>query len=91
MVFALGYAGSGKTYIATVHAIQQLQSRAVSKVVITRPNIAVDDKDIGFLPGDIMKKMAPWTKPVLDVFEEYYSMKEIAHICLLYTSDAADE
>ena len=80
MIFALGYAGSGKTYLATLFAIQQLQSRAVSKVVITRPNIAVDDKDIGFLPGDILKKMAPWTKPVLDVFEEHYSMKEIAHM-----------
>ena len=80
MVFALGYAGSGKTYLATLFAIQQLQSRSVSKVVITRPNIAVDDKDIGFLPGDILKKMAPWTKPVLDVFEEHYSMKEIAHM-----------
>ena len=80
MVFALGYAGSGKTYLATLYAIQQLQSRAVSKVVITRPNIAVDDKDIGFLPGDILKKMAPWTKPVLDVFEEHFGMKEIAHM-----------
>jgi len=80
MVFALGYAGSGKTYLATLFAIQQLQSRAVSKVVITRPNIAVDDKDIGFLPGDILKKMAPWTKPVLDVFEEHFGMKEIAHM-----------
>jgi phosphate starvation-inducible PhoH-like protein len=80
MVFALGYAGSGKTYLSTLYAIQQLRAGAVSKVVITRPNIAVDDKDIGFLPGDILKKMAPWTKPVLDVFEEHYNSKEIAHM-----------
>jgi phosphate starvation-inducible PhoH-like protein len=77
IVFAIGYAGTGKTYLATLYAIQQLKSGAVDKIVITRPNIAVDDKDIGFLPGDIMKKMAPWTKPVLDVFEEYFSVKEI--------------
>ena len=80
IVFAIGYAGSGKTYLATLYAIQQLKSGAVSKIVITRPNIAVDDKDIGFLPGDILKKMAPWTKPVLDVFEEHYSLKEIAYM-----------
>ena len=73
----MGYAGSGKTYLATLFAIQQLRQGVVQKIVITRPNIAVDDKDIGFLPGDIMKKMAPWTKPVLDVFEEHYSIKDI--------------
>lgn len=78
IVFAVGYAGTGKTYLATLYAIQQLKAGAIDKIVITRPNIAVDDKDIGFLPGDIMKKMAPWTKPVLDVFEEYYSTKDIA-------------
>ena len=80
IVFAVGYAGSGKTYLATLFAIQQLKAGAVDKIVVTRPNIAVDDKDIGFLPGDIMKKMAPWTKPVLDVFEEYYSVKDITHM-----------
>lgn len=80
IVFAVGYAGSGKTYLATLYAIQQLKNGHCDKIVVTRPNIAVDDKDIGFLPGDIMKKMAPWTKPVLDVFEEYYSVKEIANM-----------
>ena len=80
IVFACGYAGSGKTYLATLYAIRCLKEGTCDKIVITRPNIAVDDKDIGFLPGDIMKKMAPWTRPVLDVLEEYYSVKEIAHM-----------
>jgi len=80
IVFAVGYAGTGKTYLATLFAIQQLKAGAVDKIVISRPNVAVDDKDIGFLPGDIYKKMSPWTKPVLDVFEEYYSVKEITHM-----------
>lgn len=80
IVFAVGYAGTGKTYLATLYAIQQLKAGLVDKVVITRPNVAVDDRDIGYLPGDIMKKMAPWTKPVLDVFEEYYSVKDIAEM-----------
>lgn len=80
IVFGHGYAGSGKTYLATLYAIQCLKQGTIAKVVITRPNVAVDDKDIGFLPGDILKKMSPWTKPILDVFEEYYSTKEIAQL-----------
>ena len=77
IVFGHGYAGSGKTYLATLYAIQCLKNGTIDKVVVTRPNIAVDDKDIGYLPGDILKKMSPWTKPVLDVFEEYYTTKEL--------------
>ena len=77
IVFAIGYAGTGKTYLATLYALQCLKNGTVDKVIVTRPNIAVDDKDIGFLPVDIMKKMSPWTKPVLDVFEEYYSQREL--------------
>lgn len=77
IVFAIGEAGTGKTYIATLFAIIQLKSGTCNKIVITRPNVAVDDRDIGFLPGNIYQKMSPWTKPILDVFEEYYSVKEI--------------
>ena len=77
IVFAMGYAGSGKTYLATLFAIQQLRQGVVQKIVITRPNIAVDDKDIGFLPGDIMKKMAPWTRPIFDIIGEYYKQSDI--------------
>ena len=77
IVFACGYAGSGKTYLATLYAVQCLKDGTCDKIVITRPNIAVDDKDIGFLPGDILKKMAPWTRPVMDVLEEYFTVKEI--------------
>jgi phosphate starvation-inducible PhoH-like protein len=77
IVFAHGYAGSGKTYLATLWAIKCLKEGSCEKIIITRPTISVDDKDIGYLPGDILKKMAPWTKPVLDVLEEYYSVKEI--------------
>jgi phosphate starvation-inducible PhoH-like protein len=78
IVFAVGFAGTGKTYIATQWAISQLKAGAVDKIVISRPNIAVDDQDIGFLPGNILQKMAPWTRPIFDVFEEYYSVKELA-------------
>jgi phosphate starvation-inducible PhoH-like protein len=80
IVFAIGPAGTGKTMLATEAAIKGLNEGKYDKIVITRPNVAVDDKDIGFLPGDILAKMTPWMMPILDVFAEYYSQKEIVHM-----------
>lgn len=75
--FGVGPAGSGKTYIATLAALAELKNNNIDKIIIARPNVAVDDRDIGFLPGDILEKMKPWVKPILDIIEEYYSPKEI--------------
>jgi phosphate starvation-inducible protein PhoH and related proteins len=80
IVFGIGPAGTGKTIMATTWAIKELRAGRFERIIMTRPNLAVDDKDIGFLPGDIFKKMAPWTAPILDVFAEYYSQKEIQHM-----------
>ena len=77
VTFAVGPAGTGKTLIATLHAIKCFKQGLVEKIVITRPNVAVDDRDIGYLPGDILKKMTPWMMPVLDVFAEFYTQIEI--------------
>lgn len=76
IVIVSGPAGTGKTLLSTTYAIKALQAGDVKKIVISRPNIAVDDRDIGFLPGDIMEKMAPWTRPFADIFCEYYSQTE---------------
>jgi phosphate starvation-inducible PhoH-like protein len=80
VVFAVGPAGCGKTLLATMHAIKCFKAGLVEKIVITRPNVAVDDKDIGYLPGDILKKMTPWMMPVLDVFGEYFTQAEIQYM-----------
>jgi phosphate starvation-inducible PhoH-like protein len=77
IVFATGPAGTGKTMLTTLHGIKMLKEGAVSKIVISRPNVAVDDTDIGYLPGDIVAKLSPWMMPILDVFAQYYSQKEI--------------
>ena len=77
IVFAVGPAGTGKSYVATLYAIQCLKNGTVDKIVITRPNVATDDRDIGYLPGDIYAKLAPWVRPILDIFEEYYPVKTI--------------
>lgn len=77
IVFAVGPAGCGKTLLATMAAVKALKEGVIERIVITRPNVAVDDNDIGYLPGDILKKMMPWMMPIIDVFSEYYTQKEI--------------
>jgi len=77
IVFAVGPAGTGKTLLGVQMAIKSLQEQAVEKIVITRPAVSVDEEH-GFLPGTLNEKMAPWTRPIFDVFEEYYTTQEIS-------------
>ena len=77
IVLAIGPAGTGKTMLAVQHGIKMFQEGIVDKIVVTRPAVSVDE-DLGFLPGDLNEKMAPWTRPIFDVFGEYYQQKEIA-------------
>lgn len=77
LVFCLGPAGTGKTLFACNEAIKQLRDGGIEKIVITRPIVAVEDEQLGFLPGNINKKMDPWTRPIFDIFSEYCSMPEI--------------
>jgi phosphate starvation-inducible protein PhoH and related proteins len=79
IIFAYGPAGTGKTYIAVLAAIQALKEGRCQKIVLTRPAVSVDEQH-GFLPGTLIEKMAPWTRPLFDVFEEYYSPQEINHM-----------
>lgn len=76
IVFAIGPAGTGKTLLAVLHGIKLFQEGIVDKIVVTRPAVSVDE-DLGFLPGTLNEKMAPWTRPIFDVFAEYYHKKEI--------------
>lgn len=76
IVFASGPAGTGKTMMAVLAAIRSLKAGEIDKIVVTRPAVSVDEQH-GFLPGTLVEKMAPWTRPIFDVFEEYYSPKEI--------------
>ena len=79
MVFAVGPAGTGKTLLAVVRAIQALRSQEVTRIILTRPAVSVDEKH-GFLPGTLNEKMEPWTRPIFDVFEEYYGLAETARM-----------
>lgn len=76
IIFATGPAGTGKTMIAVLAAIRALKSGICKKIVVTRPAVSVDEQH-GFLPGTLVEKMAPWTRPIFDIFEDYYSPQEI--------------
>jgi len=76
IVLVVGPAGTGKTLLACSTAIYQLKNGNINKIIITRPMVTVEE-DLGFLPGNIQKKMDPWTRPIFDIFGEYYSQCEL--------------
>ena len=80
IVFATGPAGTGKTMLAMLAGIKAFKEGQVSKLILTRPAVGVDDEKHGFLPGNINAKMEPWTKPLFDVIQEYYSPREVARM-----------
>lgn len=81
ILFSVGPAGTGKTLLATQTAIKLLKDRQIDKIIVTRPAVSVDEQH-GFLPGDLNKKMEPWTRPIFDVFSEYYYAKEIQNMLI---------
>ena len=76
LIIAVGPAGTGKTLFACLKAISQLKNGEINKLIITRPVVTVEE-DIGFLPGNIVKKMDPWTRPIFDLFLEFFSKTEL--------------
>jgi phosphate starvation-inducible PhoH-like protein len=77
LLFAVGPAGTGKTMLACNYAIKELKDGNIEKIIITRPVIPVEEEEIGFLPGNINKKMDPWMTPIFDIFNEFYPRKDI--------------
>jgi len=77
ILLSLGPAGTGKTLFACQKAINQLKKEEIKKIIITRPTITVEEEEIGFLPGSIAQKMDPWTRPIFDIFHEYFSKSEV--------------
>ena len=79
--FIIGKAGSGKTLLACQVALDMFFKKMVNKIIITRPLVTVEE-DLGFLPGNIVKKMDPWTRPIFDLFSEHYSKAEVDNLLL---------
>ena len=76
IVFGIGPAGTGKTLLACQAAVKAFIAGEVERIVVTRPAVSADE-DLGFLPGTLEEKMAPWTRPIFDVFREYFYSGEI--------------
>lgn len=68
-VIVCGYSGTGKTYISATYAANMYLSKLIHKIVLTRPNVSVG-KDLGYFPGDLNEKFAPWAAPVMDILKE---------------------
>jgi len=76
VVIGTGPAGTGKTLLACHAGSKALMSGQVQKLVLTRPAVSVDEQH-GFLPGNVNKKMEPWTRPMFDALYRYFSVKKI--------------
>ena len=70
IVFGIGPAGTGKTYVTATYAADCYTLKQIDRIVITRPHVSVG-KDIGFLPGSLEEKTYPWALPVLDVLQKH--------------------
>lgn len=76
IVFGVGPAGTGKTMLAVQVAVKLFKEGVIDQIIVTRPAVSADE-DLGFLPGTLEQKMAPWTRPIFDVLREYFNAREI--------------
>ncbi len=90
LVFALGPAGTGKTYVSVAMAVKALKNKHVKKIIITRPAVEAGE-NLGFLPGDLKEKIDPYLRPIYDALNDmipfeklqYYMEREIIEIAPL--------
>jgi len=76
LVLALGPAGTGKTYLAIAKAVEALEAGKVGRIVLSRPAVEAGES-IGFLPGDMEDKLAPYLRPLYDALTDRLSMKRV--------------
>jgi len=76
LVLALGPAGTGKTYLAIAKAVEALEAGRVARIVLSRPAVEAGES-IGFLPGEMEDKLAPYLRPLYDALSDRLSMKRV--------------
>jgi len=90
LVFAIGPAGTGKTFVSVALAVKALKNKQVKKIIITRPAVEAGE-NLGFLPGDLKEKIDPYLRPIYDALDDmvtfeklkYYMEREIIEIAPL--------
>ena len=76
LVMALGPAGTGKTYLAIAKAVEALEAGSVGRIVLSRPAVEAGES-LGFLPGEMEDKLAPYLRPLYDALSDRLSMKRV--------------
>lgn len=76
MVFAIGPAGTGKTYTGIAIAVKALKSKIVKRIILTRPAVEAGE-NLGFLPGDLQDKIDPYLKPIYDALEDMIPIQKM--------------
>lgn len=76
LVFSIGPAGTGKTYVAVVNALSKLREGSIKKIILTRPAVEAGE-NLGFLPGDLKEKVDPYLRPLYDALYEVLGKKQI--------------
>lgn len=79
MNFAIGPAGTGKTYLAVAAAVYALETERVSRIVLVRPIVEAGER-LGFLPGDLAEKVHPYLRPLYDALYEMIGFEQVAHL-----------
>lgn len=78
IVFAVGPAGTGKTYTAVALAVRALKNKLVKKIILTRPAVEAGES-LGFLPGDLKEKVDPYLRPLYDALDDMFPPDKLAH------------
>jgi phosphate starvation-inducible protein PhoH and related proteins len=79
IVFGIGPAGTGKTYLAMAKAVQALQSKAVNRIILTRPAVEAGER-LGFLPGTLYEKIDPYLRPLYDALHDMVDPESIPRL-----------
>ncbi|MEQ9467798.1 MAG: PhoH family protein [Ekhidna sp.] len=78
LVFAIGPAGTGKTYISVALAVRALKNKEVKKIIITRPAVEAGE-NLGFLPGDLKEKIDPYLRPIYDALRDMIPAEKLKY------------
>ncbi len=88
IVFAIGPAGTGKTYTAVALAVKALKNKLVKKIILTRPAVEAGE-NLGFLPGDLKEKVDPYLRPLYDALDDMFPAEKLAYFMQNRTIEVA--
>ena len=88
IVFGIGPAGTGKTYLAVAAAVAALKSKHISRIILTRPAVEAGET-LGFLPGDIQDKVDPYLRPLYDALRDMLPDTQLQHLMEMHTLEIA--